>query len=69
MGAGSWWAVLACGFSSGEGEVVLGGDGLHGVARSLLAAVAEDLPVLHPGDGVLGPGPHLVVRGVVNVRA
>ncbi len=44
-----------------------GGDGLDGVveAGSFLAAVAENLPGLHAGEGVLDAGPDVSVFGVV----
>lgn len=50
-----------------QGEVVHGGDGLDGVveAGAFLAAVAEDLPVLHAGEGVLDAGSDASVFGVV----
>ncbi len=58
--------LLVC-LSSGEGEVVQAGDAEHGVvdAVALEAAVAEDLPALHAGEGVLDAGADLAVGGVV----
>lgn len=52
-------------------EVVHGGDGLDGVAEDVafLAAVAEDLPVLHAGEGVLDAGADAWVFGVVFLLA
>lgn len=52
---------------SAEGEVVHPGDAEHGVVDAVTfeAAVAEDLPGLHPGEGVLDAGPDLLVRAVV----
>ena len=43
------------------------GDGLDGVVEAVapLAAIAEDLPVLHPGEGVLDAGTDASVFGVV----
>ncbi|GGV94837.1 hypothetical protein GCM10010230_09000 [Streptomyces narbonensis] len=53
-------------WSCGEGEVVHVGDGLGHVmeAAAALAAVVEDLVVLHAGEGVLGTGPDLSALGV-----
>src|SRR5881398_2730437 len=53
--------------SPGEGEVVQSGDAEHGVvdAVALEAAVAEDLPGLHAGEGVLDAGADFAVGGVV----
>lgn len=58
--------LLVC-LSSGEGEVVQAGDTEHGVVDAVVleAAVAEDLPALHAGEGVLDAGSHLAVGGVV----
>src|SRR5690349_2132653 len=52
---------------SGEGEVVQAGDAEHGVVNTVAfqAAVAEDLPVLHAGEGVLDAGADFAVGGVV----
>src|SRR5690606_27783686 len=52
---------------SGEGEVVHAGDAEHGVvyAVAFQAAVAQDLPALHPGEGVLDAGADLLVGAVV----
>lgn len=52
---------------SGEDEVVQAGDAEHGVvdAVAFQAAVAEDLPALHPGEGVLDAGSDFAVGGVV----
>jgi hypothetical protein len=60
--AGGWPAG-----SCGEGEVVHAGDGLDSVVEAVaaLSAVAEDLVVLHPGEGVLDAGADLAVSGVV----
>ncbi|GGU48088.1 hypothetical protein GCM10010211_10320 [Streptomyces albospinus] len=43
------------------------GDAEHGVvyADALEAAVAQDLPALHAGEGVLDAGPNLLVGSVV----
>ena len=43
------------------------GDAEHGVvdAVALESAVAEDLPGIHAGEGVLDAGPDLAVGGVV----
>lgn len=53
--------------SACDAEVVEAGYAEHGVvdAVAFQPAVAEDLPALHPGEGVLDAGPHLAVRGVV----
>jgi hypothetical protein len=53
--------------SPGEGEVVQAGDAEHGVvdAVALEAAVAEDLPGLNAGEGVLDACADLAVGGVV----
>lgn len=52
---------------SGEGEVVHPGDAEHGVVDSVAfeAAVAEDLPGLHAGEGVLDASLDLLVGLVV----
>ena len=44
-----------------------GSDGLDGMVKSVasLSAVARDLPVLHPGEGVLDTGSHPSVFSVV----
>ncbi|GAA3503381.1 hypothetical protein GCM10019016_104910 [Streptomyces prasinosporus] len=51
-------AVFRPVWSCGGGEVVHAGDGLDGVLEAVatLPAVAEDLVVLHPGEGVLDTG-------------
>lgn len=51
----------------GEGEVVQAGDAEHGVVYAVAfeAAVAQDLPGFHPGEGVLDAGADLAVGGVV----
>lgn len=53
--------------SARQGEVVQAGDAEHRVvhAVALQAAVAENLPALHAGEGVLDAGPHLFVGAVV----
>lgn len=53
--------------SPAEGEVVQAGNAEHCVVNAVAfeAAVTEDLPGLHPGEGVLDAGPDLAVRGVV----
>lgn len=53
--------------SPGDGEVVQAADAEHCVvdAVTLEAAVAEDLPGLHTGEGVLDAGANLAVGGVV----
>jgi hypothetical protein len=53
--------------SSGEGEVVQAGDAEHGLvdAFALEAAVAKDLPVLQPGQGMLYPCPDSAVQRVL----
>jgi hypothetical protein len=53
--------------SPGEGEVVQTGDAEHGVVDAVAfePAVAEDLPGLHAGEGVLDAGPDLAVGGVL----
>lgn len=63
----AWLAAVRPACLSGEGEVVHPGDAEHGVvdAVSLEAAVAEDLPGLHAGKGLLDPGPDLLVGLVV----
>nr|BEK63371.1 hypothetical protein KPHV_05980 [Kitasatospora purpeofusca] len=50
------WSGLLVSCSSGE--VVHVADGLHRVVQAvaLLSAVAEDLPVLHAGEGALDAG-------------
>ncbi|GGN43837.1 hypothetical protein GCM10011578_094290 [Streptomyces fuscichromogenes] len=52
---------------SGESEVVQARDTEHGVmdAVSFEAAVAQDLPALHTGEGVLDAGSGLLVGLVV----
>lgn len=52
---------------TGEGEVVHAGDAEHGMAHAvaLEAAVAEDLPGLRTGEGVLYAGADLAMGGVV----
>lgn len=57
------WAVHL----SGEGEIVQAGNAQHRVVDAFAseAAVAEDLVVLHAGEGVLDAGPDLAVGGVV----
>lgn len=54
---------------SGEGEVVQACDAEHGVmdAVAFETAVAEDLPGLHAGEGVLDVGADAAVGGVVSV--
>jgi hypothetical protein len=49
------------------GDVVQAGDAEHGVvdAVAFQAAVAEELPALHAGEGVLDAGADLAVRDVV----
>src|SRR6478752_7165591 len=63
----AWLAGVRPACLSGEGEVVHSGDAEHGVVDSVAfeAAVAEDLPGLHPGEGVLDAGPDLLVGLVV----
>jgi hypothetical protein len=58
--------LLVC-VLSGEGEVVQAGDAEDGVVDAVAfeAAVAEDLPALHAGEGVLDAGADLAVGGVV----
>lgn len=53
--------------SLGQREVVQAGDAEHGVVDAVAfhAAVAEDLPDLHTGEGVLNAGAGLAVRAVV----
>jgi hypothetical protein len=53
--------------SRDEGEVVHAGDGLDGAVEAVatLPAVAEDLVVLHPGEGVLGVCPNFAVLRLV----
>ncbi|GGV83968.1 hypothetical protein GCM10015535_28090 [Streptomyces gelaticus] len=53
--------------SPSEGEAVQAGEAEHGVvhAIALEAAIAEDLPGLHAGEGVLDAGADLAVGGVV----
>src|SRR4051794_17589536 len=53
--------------SAGEDEVVQASDAEHGVVNALAfeAAVSQDLPGLHAGEGVLDAGANLAVRGVV----
>ena len=50
-----------------EGEVVQAGDAEHGVVNAVAfeAAVAEDLPALHAGEGVLDAGANSLVGAVV----
>lgn len=50
-----------------EGEVVEAGDATHGVVNALAleAAVAENLPRLHAGEGMLDTSPDLAVGSVV----
>jgi hypothetical protein len=57
--------------SCGEGEVVHAGDGLDGVVEAVaaLSAVAEDLVVLHAGEGVLDAGEDLAMLRVVLLLA
>jgi hypothetical protein len=61
------WSMRAgrcCAFGlSGEGEVVQAGDAEHGVVNAVVSetAVAEDLPALHAGEGVLDAGAYLPV--------
>lgn len=52
---------------SGEGEIVQAGNVKHRVVDAFAsgAAVAEDLPGLHTGEGVLYAGLDLAVGGVV----
>lgn len=56
---------------SGEGEVVEAGDAMHRVVHAVAfgAAVAEDLPALHPGESVLDTGADLAVGPVVLLQA
>ncbi len=51
---------------SGEGEVVQTGDAEHRMvhAVALETAVAEDVPGLHPGEGVLDAGADLAVERI-----
>src|SRR5438128_1254856 len=53
--------------SPSEDEVVQAGDAEHGVVDTVAfeAAVAQDLPALHAGQGVLDAGVDLAVGGVV----
>ncbi|GAA2628769.1 hypothetical protein GCM10009863_50000 [Streptomyces axinellae] len=53
--------------SPGEGEVVQAGNAEYRVVDAVTfeAAVAEDFPGLHAGEGVLDAGADLAVRGVV----
>jgi hypothetical protein len=52
--------------SAGDGEVVKAGDAEYGLVDAVAfhAAVAEDLPGLHAGEGVLDAGSDLAVRTV-----
>lgn len=52
---------------SREGEVVQSGDAEHRVMNAVAfeSAVAQDLPALHAGEGVLDAGPDLLVGVVV----
>lgn len=52
---------------SAEGEVVQAGDAEHGVVDAVAfeAAVAEDLPARHAGEGVLHAGANSLVGAVV----
>lgn len=54
---------------SGKGEVVQAGNATHGVVDSVSfeAAVAEDLPHIHAGEGVLDAGSDLLVGLVVRL--
>lgn len=62
-----WLFAVLLARLSGEGEVVEAGDTEHGVvdAIALELAVAQDLPALHAGEGVLNTGADLLVRPVV----
>lgn len=55
--------------SPGENEVVEAGDAEHGVmyAAAIQAAVAKDLPCLHPDEGALDAGVDLAVGCVVSL--
>lgn len=63
----SWSGVMWLARLSGEGEVVQVGDAEHGVVDAVAfeAVVAQDLPALHAGEGVLDAGADLFVRSVV----
>lgn len=63
----AWLATVWPADPSGEGEVVQPGDAKHGVvdAFAFEAAVSEDLPGLHEGEGVLDAGTDLLVGLVV----
>jgi hypothetical protein len=60
-------AGLVVPWSPSEGKVVQAGDAEHGVMNAVAfqAAVAEDLPSLHPGEGVLDTGADLAVGSFV----
>ena len=64
---GSVWSDLLLFLSSGEGEVVQACDAEHGVVDTFAseAAVAQDFPALHAGEGVLDAGADPAVGGVV----
>lgn len=58
--------TLIGGGSAGEGEVVESGDAGGGVVQGVggAAVVAQDLPALQGGEGVLDTGPDVAVGGV-----
>ena len=62
-----WCVVCGPARSAGHGEVVHERDALRGVleAGAAAAAVAQNFPVLHPGEDVLDAGTDLAVGGVV----
>lgn len=64
-----WLAAVRPVGLSGEDEVVHPVDAAHGVVDAVAfeAAVAEDLPGLHPGEDVLNAGTDLLVGLVVRL--
>ncbi|GAA1238159.1 hypothetical protein GCM10009578_093870 [Streptomyces rhizosphaericus] len=64
---GALISLRGCYQSPGEGEVVRASYAKHGMvdAVALEAAVAEHLPVLHSGEGMLDMGANLAVGGIV----
>jgi hypothetical protein len=64
---GSVLSDLLVFLSSGEGEVVQACDAEHGVVDAFASetAVAQDLPAVHAGEGVLDAGTDAAVGGIV----